>query len=249
MKLLTTFEALGSPTTSGADANWPITNLAITVLDPFLQFRFAQYTTVGGEYIVIDRGAGLAGVAINAFFFNRCNFPHVHVQGHTSDSWGTPSFDEGYDLVMDECDNRKGFFVPVAAFTYRFIRILIPLAQTLDSGYGTTPAIGNLLFGTAAELPAVIQFNANVARRTDSMQMDGGPEFVRSLQRARYQISGTCEGTLASIKAIKKNWDMAVLYDGYSADASWLIWNSQSWGRPYQSGNDTQVSFTFNERP
>lgn len=244
MKLLTTFEALGSPTTSGGDANYPIGNLAVTVLDPFLQFRFAQYNTAGGEWIVIDFGSAKS---LNCIYFNRCNFPHVHVQGHTSDSWGTPDYDLGCDLVQDECDNRKGFFA--LSFNKRFMRILVPLAQSLDYGYGSTPAIGNILFGTAATLPAVIEFNANVMLRLDGRQMDGGPENVRKLSRSRYAISGTCEGSLSSIKAIPKNWTQAVLWDEYSADAAWLIWNSQQWSRPYQSGNDTRVQFQFNERP
>jgi hypothetical protein len=69
---------------------------------------------------------------LTAAFLNQANFPHCHIQGHATDSWESPSFDLGADLVFDDCGNRKGWF-DLTAFNFRWLRILIPGAQALDS--------------------------------------------------------------------------------------------------------------------
>jgi hypothetical protein len=241
MKILSTFEALTTKTSSGAGAGFPVANIAD--LDPFVRWVADAYT--GDVWVKVDFGSAKV---LTGLFLNQCNFPHCHVQGHASDSWASPSFDLGVDLVLDDAANRKGWF-DLVAFNYRWLRILIPGSQTLDKSE-TVPAIGNLLVGAAVTLPLVSDFEARMVQRVRAFEADGGGYRESKQGRARHLISIGIGDSLANIRAMPKAWADAVIYaDLGDAGDSWLVFPPNDWSRPIRSIIDAELRFQLRERP
>jgi hypothetical protein len=240
MKILSTFTSLGTVTSSGADASFPVTN--VQNLKPMVRWVADAYA--GDVWIKADLGSAKV---LTAAFLNQANFPACKIQGNASDSWGSPSFSLDCTLVRDDTDNRKGWF-DLVAFNYRWIRILIASAQTLDNSE-TVPALGNFIVGAAASVPAVIDFGVRIIKRFDRFESDGGSLNKEARGRARHVLSFTCEDAIATIRAMDKTWDDAVAFaDWGNAAESWLVFPPEDWEKPIQVGSDFQLKFSCEER-
>jgi hypothetical protein len=239
MKLLTTFDTLSSISASGSAAGYPVANIAD--LDPMVRWHADAYS--GDVWAKAQVGAGFTGV-----FLNRCNFPQCRIQWHATDSWASPTVNSLVTLVSDDALNRKGFFT-VAGTASGYIRILIASGQTLDNSE-TVPAIGNLIIGTPAELPAVAQFNPRLVQRWDRFEPDGGGFTKAKRGRPRHIISMTMGDVLANLRAVAKTWDVAVLFaDLDNAGESWLVWGPEQHDKPITSVIDAALAWTLEERP
>lgn len=240
MKIISTITALGTVTSSGANAAFPATN--IQNLKPMVRWVADAYA--GDVWLKADMGSAKV---LTAAFLNQANFPACKIQGNATDSWGSPSFSLDCSLVVDDTGNRKGWF-DLVAFNYRWIRILIASAQTLDNSE-TVPALGNFIVGTSAALPAVIDFTARLVKRYDRFESDGGSLNKEARGRSRHVLGFTCEDTIATIRGMAKTWANAVVFaDWGSAAESWLVFPPEDWDKPIQVGSDFQLKFSCEER-
>lgn len=239
MKLLSTIETLATLTSSGDTSGYPASN--VKDLEPMLRWWADAYT--GEVWLKVDFGSAKT---LTALFVNQANFPHFHAQGNASDSWSTPSFDLGCDLVVDDAANRKGWF-DLTAFNYRWLRILIPASQTLDEG--TVPKVGNVIVGAAVALPVVESLEVTLQQRKKSFEADGGGYFEAKKGRPRHIIQVGVNDTLALIRSMNKTWDSGVFFaDLGNAGESWLVMSPSSWGKPIVNGTLQALKFTLNER-
>ncbi len=239
MKILTSFQDLGTITTSGEASGYPASN--VEDLDPGLVWRADAYT--GDVWLKFDLGAAKA---LTALFVNRANFPHLHIQGNASDSWSSPSFDLGCDLVADDVANRKGWF-DLAAFNYQWVRILIPGSQALDSG--TVPEIGNVILGVSAALPVVSDFSLDLVSNVDSWMSDGGSLRKNYRGVMRHVITIEMGDTLANVRAMAKTWAQAVVYaDLSAAGESWLVYRPERITLPIRNTIEAGARMQLEER-
>lgn len=238
MKILTIFETLSTLTSSGAASGYPASN--VVDCNPGLVWKADAYS--GDVWLKVDFGAAKS---LSGVFFNRANFPHAHIQGNASDSWETPSYDLGLDLVKDEAENRKGWFAIV--FNYRWLRIVIPASQTLDSG--SVPFLGNLIAGTPVDMPNTSMIDIELTGRVDRFETDGGNVTAtpRGIQRHLLQIEIRDE--LATLRSMSKTWTHAVVYEDLStAGGAWLVTRPGSFRRGTKSTIDASLAMTLEER-
>lgn len=241
MKLLSTFTDLGTPTSSGATSGFPVTN--IEDLDPMVRWKADAYA--GDVWVKADMASAQA---LTALFLNRCNFPQCRIQGHASDDFTSPSFNQLVSLVQDDAGNRKGWF-DLTAFNYRWLRILIASGQTLDNS-DTLPAIGNLIVGASAELPVVAAVEPRLLQRQDRFEPDGGGLSKQKRGRARHIISVSVGDSLANVRAMAKTWDMGVIFaDLDDAGEAWLVYPPEDWTKPIKSVAEAELRFILEERP
>lgn len=239
MKLLSSFLTMTNLSSSGAAAGFPVSNIADT--EPMKRWVAGAYA----GYVWVK--AQIAS-AIGSVFLNRCNFPHAHVQWNATDSWGSPTVDQGVDLVQDDAGNRKAW-VDLPANGAGYIRILIPGSQSLDN-LETVPAIGNLIVGTAATFPTVSDFNPRLLRRFDRFESRAGAVTKTPLGRARHIIQFGIGDSLANVRAMPKTWDLGVIFaDLGNAGESWLVFPPEDWDRPIRSVLDAQLRFALEEKP
>lgn len=241
MKLLSAFIDLGTLTASGEAAGFDVEN--IEGLEPMIRWKADAYA--GDVWVKADLGSAKA---LTALFLNRCNFVHCHIQGNASDSWASPAFDMGVDLVLDDAGNRKGWY-ELESFSYQWLRILIPSGQTLDNSE-TLPAIGNLIVGVSADLPLVSSLDHRLIQRQDRFEADGGALEKSNRGRARHIITIACGDELANIRTMPKTWTMGVIYaDLANASEAWLVFPPDDWSRPIRSMIEAEIRFTLEEKP
>ena len=242
MKIMTTFQSLGTPTSSGATTGFPVTN--ITDLDPNKRWLSAYYP---GEdvWTLVDFGSAKV---LTAIFLNQCNFPQCVIQGNASNVWSSPSFNYLANLIKDDASNRKGWF-DLSAFNYRYLRILITASQPLDNSE-TVQAIGNLIAGSSVSLPIVGELTPHLTQRFNRFESDGGNLTKTKKGRAKHTIGIGIGDSLANIRAMDKTWNIGVLYaDMGNAGESWLVYPPEDWNKPIKNILDSQLSFTVEERP
>lgn len=240
MKILSTFVGLGTVTASGFTAGFPATN--VQNLRPMVRWVVDAYA--GDVWLLADLGAAKV---LTAAFLNRCNFPQCRIQGNASNSWSSPSFNELVNLAKDDAGNRKGYF-PLTAFNYRYLRILIASGQTLDSAE-TLPAVGNLIVGADASLPAVREFGADLGEKFDRFESFAGALNKEAVGVARHVLDIRCEDAIATIRGMDKTWSMAVIFADWGSPAeSWLVFKPERWNKPVQVGSDFQLAFSCEER-
>lgn len=241
MKILadTGFRTLSNLTSSGADANYPASNVA--TMEPMQRWHADAYA--GDVWLKMDLGTA---VAITGIFLNRCNFPHAHIQGADTDSWDTPAVDIELDLVLDDAGNRKGFF-SLAGFSRRWVRLLIPASQTLDNSE-TVPAVGNLILGSPSDLTAS-GLTSDLVQQVRRFETTGGAVIQERRGRARHIISIDIADTRANVRAVPKNWDYAVIAaDLGNAGEAWLVQAPQSWSQPIRNVLDSTMRFQAEEK-
>lgn len=241
MKLLpdTGFETLSNLTSSGADASFPVSNVA--TMEPMQRWHADAYA--GDVWIKWDFGGA---VALTGLFLNQCNFPHAHFQAADTDDWTTPPVDVGLDLVLDDAGNRKGFFT--IASTRRWCRLLIPGSQTLDNSE-TVPAVGNLIAGSPSDM-TVSDFSADLTQAVRRFETTGGAVSQDRIGRARHILSVSVANSRAVVRAIPKNWDHAVFAaDIGDAGEAWFVLPPSSWPQPIRNLLDAQLRVQLEEKP
>lgn len=110
-----------------------------------LKRRFrAQDVNTNDWLLKIDFGAAQNVLGL---LISDVNFDTVAIQGHATDSWGTPSYD-GDDLTigMNPYTGRYQIFILPAAFNYRWMRIFIPTGTSVvGDGSDTEWEVGNVV--------------------------------------------------------------------------------------------------------
>lgn len=241
MKILYSFVVSSTLTSSGVVSGFPESN--INDLDPNKRAKLSGYT--GDVWIVLDF---LTAQSLDSCFLNRCNFPQCKIQGNASNSWSSPSFDLTCNLVKDGAQNRKGWF-NVTGFNYRYMRILISGGQTLDNSE-TTPAIGNLILGTAVTMPIVAQISPRLVQRFNRFESDEGTLVKSKKGLARHSISISIGDKYSPIRDFFKGWSIAVFFaDLGSVADSWLVWPPDDWVPSVKNIHDSQLSTVLEERP
>ncbi len=239
MRILTEFETFPVLTSSGDAAGYIRTNIAD--LDPGLVWRADAYA--GDVWLKIDFESAKS---LTATFFNRANFPQARIQGHASDSWEEPDYNVLVTLGKDEADNRKGYF-QLSGFNYRWLRILIPGSQELDSG--SVPELGNLIIGTDAATPDCPAAGTNLLSTVDRFEPAGGGVVKRFRGRQYHTIDLEYSGTLAEIKGLPKTWEHAVLWlITDDAGECYLVTRPERWSRPIQNKLACRLKQVFEER-
>ena len=234
MKLLSTFATITAITASTANGSFPASH--VLLYDPGVIWRA---TANSGEHLVAAFGAV---TALDSVYLGNANFATVTIQGNNSDSWSAPAFSKSFLLGMNDADVRKGF-LDITGFNYSYLRVLIPV-QTLDSG--TYPQLGNLLCGVAQSI-LIEDYTVTTVTDVDSFQADGGSVNQEPHGIMRHELSLTIAGNLSEIRAIKKSWIEAVLFEdlGYVAD-SYLVFRP-NWSRPTKSPIDARLPITLKE--
>jgi hypothetical protein len=238
MKALTTFTTLTNIASSGAATGFPASN--VSNLDPGIYWKADAYA--GAVSVVAQIGAG-----ITAIFLNRCNFPLATFQWNATNSWGSPTVSTAITLVKDDAGNRKGWFA-VTGTSPGFIRILITASQSLDLG-ATLPVIGNLICGTSIAFPVVSGIRPVLVQKRDSFLSRGGSYSELKRGYARHTISIEIVDALATVRAMDKTWAYGVLWaDLANAGDAWLVYAPGNWDKPFESGSDSKLSFTVEEK-
>lgn len=241
MKIISIFETLVTLTSSSENASFPDDN--IKDLDPLKRWWASSYS--GEAWLKINFGAAKT---LSAAFLNQGNFPQCRIQGNSSDAWVAPPFDLECDLVVDDAKNRKGWF-DLTAFSFQWLRILIPPGQTLDNS-DTVPKLGNLIVGAASTLPLVSELDPTMIQRKKAFETNSGGYRENKKGRARHVITMGIGDSLTNIRAMPKTWDIAVIFaDLGNAGESWLVYPPENWSRPIKSIIDAQLRFTLKERP
>jgi hypothetical protein len=237
MKLLTNFMSF-TPTSSGQVSGFPIGN--ITDIEPMKRWHSNTQYEAWVKFQISS--------AIGNIFLNRCNFPHFHFQWNATDTWTAPTIDQGYDLVLDDAGNRKGWF-DLPANGAGWVRIFIPTGYNFDD-LTDSAKIGNVIIGTATTLPTVGDFAYSVARRYDRFESRAGAITKTALGRARHILQISVGDSLANIRSMPKDWTIGVVFaDLGNAGESWLVYPPDSWDRPIRSVLDAALQFVLEEKP
>lgn len=119
---------------------------AASLLDWTKPYRVWRATGIATtEAVVIDFGATRT---LQGVFIDNVNTASVKVQGHATNSWGSPSYDSGATTIsLDRSDGRYKLFLNLSATTfaspgYRYMRLLNNSATALDST--TTWQVGSI---------------------------------------------------------------------------------------------------------
>jgi len=123
-----------TPSATSADANWPVTNLALYLR---LTKKWAATVATGVVDVTFDLGSGntLSGLAADpGIFIDDVNVTAIKIQANSSSSWGTPPWDQAVTIGKDDwVQRRKGFWrfadLNVDAVAYRYVNVRI-LSQT-----------------------------------------------------------------------------------------------------------------------
>jgi len=114
-----------TPTARNANSSYPATNISERW---HLIRTFKSADATANDWLLKLDMASAQTVA--AIVLNHVNFTSVIIQGHASDSWGSPSFTTTVSISQDPAVDRYKAFIPLTAFNYRYLRIFIPTGQT-----------------------------------------------------------------------------------------------------------------------
>ena len=239
MKILSTFETLATLTALGTDAGFPLAN--IVGLNPMVRWHSAAYAV--DQWVKCDFGSAKS---LTALFLNQCNFAQCRIQGHATDDWTTPSYNELVSLVQDRCSNRKGWF-DLTAFNYQWLRILIPAGQTLDNAEAV-PAIGNLICGTSADLPKVTNFSYPKIQDFYKFKPDGAGLRKTPKGLPSHNVTIDMVDDRAAIEAVSSTWSNAVVFFNLgNAAQSFLVYAPDSWCPAVDQWPDMRLTLSLEE--
>lgn len=241
MKLMKSFRSLPTISASGSAAGFPAGNIAL--LDPGLIWKADAFTNPAGAWLKVDFGSAQA---VAGLFLNNANFLTATWQGNATDSWTTPSFSQSLTLGTDRAGKVKGFFSPVAAFNYQYMRLFIPY-QTLASG--TLPTLGNLIAGATVIEPRASEWTPATITAFNVFHADGGAYSKTRRGIKRHAISVSFNGTLTETEAWLGSFDDAVIFSdlGNAAD-SFLVYFPEHIRPTLKSIADVKTDMVFEER-
>lgn len=150
----------------------------INVMDRWnMRRRFRADDVTTNDYL-LKFNFGAAQV-VAGIFLNDVNFNKVKIQGHASDSWGSPSY-AGTDLTVSQnaVTGRYQIYIPLTAFNYQYLRIFIPTGTTAVGGYTTKWEMGTVCF-----LSAVTELAHNISYG----YTESGKHFYKTAVNERVQ--------------------------------------------------------------
>ena len=118
-------------------------------------------------YLKFDFGAATYQ-PLAAVFLNDVNFDKVMIEGHASDSWGAPSFQQTFAVSKDLRVNRHKAYCSLTTdggFDYQWMRIVMPTGATVTEAFasgGTAWRIGTVAILTT-DTDKTIEFTVNPA--------------------------------------------------------------------------------------
>lgn len=158
-----------------------------------LKRRFRANDVTKNDWLLkFDFGAAktVAGV-----FLNDVNFDEVQIQGHATDAWGAPTYNEPLvEISLDERVNRYKVFIPITGFNLRWMRIFIPTSATAVGSYKTKWEVGSVVV-----LDTVPTISKNAMMRTSSKAFrdiplpHGGFERIELGSNLRWECDITIE--------------------------------------------------------
>jgi hypothetical protein len=117
---------------SSAATAYPAANVA-TPERPFTPWRSGGGTPIAEQTLTLDFGAT---VALGVIALVRANFLTATVQGHATNSWGSPSYSEAIQTGREPTNTRYGrVLIPSGTgspFNYRWLRLVIAAQTPLD---------------------------------------------------------------------------------------------------------------------
>lgn len=166
-------------TARSANASYP----KINVMDNWHLSRCFRAADVTANDYLLKFNFG-AAQSLSAILLRNVNFDTVKIQGHASDSWGSPSY-AGSNLTVsqDPITGRYNIYIPITSFNYQYLRIFIP-AGTSEVGTSISEwKIGNVLFmSSITTLSKNISYGYNdtgeQASKTISLPHGGAGESV-----------------------------------------------------------------------
>ena len=194
-------------------------------------FRAADVTAT--DYLLkLNYGAAqsVAGVALL-----NCNFDHVQIEGHASDTWGAPTY-AGSSLAVSQnpYTGRYNIFIPLTAFNYQYMKIYIP-AGTVEIGTsqsewqigtlvvmsGATPLTTNISYGFSQGADEVTEdVGGDKASIDDTMEWEGTISFGN--RSTDYKSAILALGRMAKSKPVLiyiNEGDTSEVYLCYREDA------------------------------
>lgn len=160
---------------SSAAAGYPASNLAAPER-PFSPWRSGGGTPLGEQTITFDFGAT---VALGIVALVRANFLTATVQGHASNSWGSPSYSEAIQTGREPTSTRYGrALIPSGTgspFSYRWLRLVIAAQTPLDGA--ASFLLGGLWAGAWLTTPRGVDWGYTLRRiepHTDVEPPHGG---------------------------------------------------------------------------
>lgn len=130
---------------SAPDSAFPAANLKT----PDLPFSAPAKTTATGQQTwTVDFGSAQTIVLL---VLARVNFTSATVEGNATDSWGAPSFSLALTITRNEQSGRYQWAGLLTAFTFRFMRIVIPAQTPTDGASGYL--IGGIWAGATTDAP------------------------------------------------------------------------------------------------
>ena len=118
---------------------------------PFLPWRTGA---LGAQNIVINFGSTKS---VKLLLLVRTNFTTANIQGHPSDSWGAPAFDQAITISRNPWNYRYQWGMRVVGFSYQYMRISIPSQSTTDGSTGYL--LGGVWAGDELRIPRQFRFD------------------------------------------------------------------------------------------
>jgi len=118
-----------------------------------LKRRFrANDVTANNWLLKFNFGAAKSVVGV---FLNDVNFDKVKIQGHSSDTWGSPSYN-GSEITIsrDEIVDRYKVYIPISGFNLQWMRIFIPSGAAAVGDYTTKWEVGTVVVLDSATMLA-----------------------------------------------------------------------------------------------
>lgn len=140
---------------------------------PFLPWRTSG---VGDQDVVVDFGSAKT---VDVILLARTNFTTARIQGNASDSWGAPAFNQLVTITQNPMNLRYQYGAVLTAFSYRYLRILIP-SQTPTDG-ASYYLLGGLWAGGQTRPPDTFLYQ--IKYDTGEPQIDLQPEHKGWRQR------------------------------------------------------------------
>jgi len=122
----------------------------INVMDRWnIERCFSANDLTANDYLLkFDFGAAQTLVGI---FLNDVNFNKVKIQANATDAWTAPTY-AGTDLTVSQnkVTGRYQIYIPLTAFSYRYLRLFIPTGTAAVGSYTTKWSLGTVCFLSAA---------------------------------------------------------------------------------------------------
>lgn len=121
------------------------------------------------------------------------NFDEVQIQGHGSDTWGTPGYDgDIVEISQNSLTGRYQAFIPLTGFNYQWMRIFIPTTAVAVGDYTTKWEVGAVVVLDSYETIEKYEYiRTAIQEYEDKPLLHGGFERISLGDEPRWE--GTIE--------------------------------------------------------